>query len=54
MFNFIPPTMLGGFNEPPTLYSLMESMVNYNKEQKVPIKDLSKEARLKIFDFGNI
>lgn len=52
MFDIIPPTMLGGFKEPPTLYSLMESMVNYNKENKTLIKDLCKEARLTIFDFS--
>ena len=52
MFDIIPPTMLGGFKEPPTLYSLMESMVNYNKENKTPIKDLCKEARHTIFDFS--
>lgn len=51
MFDLIPPTMLGGFKEPPTLYSLMESMVNYNKQNKTLIKDLSKTARLTIFDF---
>ena len=52
MFDMFPPTMLGGFKEPPTLYSLMESMVNYNKVNKTPIKDLCKEARLTIFDFS--
>lgn len=52
MFDMFPPTMLGGFKEPPTLYSLMESMVNYNKVNKTPIKDLCKEARHTIFDFS--
>lgn len=52
MFEIIPPTMLGGFKEPPTLYSLMESIVNYNKVNKTPIKDLCKEARHTIFDFS--
>lgn len=52
MFDMFPPTMLGGFKEPPTLYSLMESMVNYNKENKTSIRDLCKEARLTIFDFS--
>lgn len=52
MFDMFPPTMLGGFKEPPTLYSLMESMVNYNKVNKTSIKDLCKEARHTIFDFS--
>lgn len=52
MFDMFPPTMLGGFKEPPTLYSLMESMVNYNRVNKTPIKDLCKEARHTIFDFS--
>lgn len=39
---------------PPTLYSLMESIVNYNREDndKVKIKDLPSYARSTIFDFN--
>ena len=36
---------------PPTLYSLMNSMINYNSENPVKIEELSKYARLEIFDF---
>lgn len=44
---------LSMFDEPPTLYSLMESMVNFNRdpEDKVKIKDLSKYAKTTIFNF---
>ena len=36
---------------PPTLYSLLESIVNYGKDDKTKIKDLSKVGRTEIFDF---
>ena len=45
------PYVLGNREEPPTLYSLMESMVNYDREEKVKIEDLSSYARTTIFDF---
>ena len=40
-------------DEPPTLYSFMESIVNYSKspDEKVKIKDLPANARSKIFNF---
>lgn len=50
MFNFI----YEAFNQcdlPPTLYSIMESMVNYNREEQVKIKDLSQYAKDRIFNF---
>lgn len=37
--------------KPPTLYSLLESIVNYGKEDKQKIKDLAKYGRSTIFDF---
>lgn len=38
-------------NDPPTLYSIMNAMVNYNKEasEKVKIKDLAKNCYQEIF-----
>ena len=36
---------------PPTLYSLLESIVNYGKDEKTKIKDLAKAGRSEIFDF---
>lgn len=36
---------------PPTLYSIMESIVNYGKEDKTKIRDLAKESRSTIFNF---
>lgn len=38
-------------NKPPTLYFLLESMVNYGKDDKTKIKDLAKEGRARIFNF---
>ena len=36
---------------PPTLYSILNSIVNYGVEDKTKIKDLAKMGRAKIFDF---
>lgn len=38
-------------DKPPTIYSLLESIVNYGTDDKTKIKDLAKEGRTKIFDF---
>lgn len=49
---FMPFPFIPTLNEkPPTLYSLLESIVNYGKDDKTKIKDLAKEGRNKIFDF---
>ena len=37
--------------KPPTVYSLLESIVNYNNPEKKKIKDLAKYGRSTIFDF---
>lgn len=39
---------------PPTLYSIMESIVNFDKdpEEKIKIKDLASNSRSTIFDFN--
>lgn len=40
------------FNDkPPTLYSLMDSMVNYDTEEKTKIKNLASACHEQIFDF---
>lgn len=36
---------------PPTLYSLLQSIVNYGKDEQTKIKDLAKNGRTTIFDF---
>lgn len=38
-------------NKPPVLYFLLESIVNYGKDDKTKIKDLAKEGRAWIFNF---
>lgn len=47
------PYVLGNRDEPPTLYSLMNSMVNFDREEtkKIKIEDLSTYARTQIFNF---
>lgn len=48
-FPFLPPNC----DKPPTLYSIMNSIVNGDKDEDdyTKIKDLSKNARTTIFDF---
>lgn len=48
--NFINALSLN--DEPPTLYSLMESYVNYNSEVKTAIIDLPQAFRTYLFDFN--
>lgn len=38
-------------DEPPTLYSIMESIVNFDREDPIKIRDLAEYCRSKIFDF---
>lgn len=37
--------------KPPTLYSIMNSIANYDKEEKTKIRNLAKATHEKIFDF---
>ena len=48
---FLFPCMPTMINLPPTIYSLLESIVNYGKDEKTKIKDLAKEGRTTFFDF---
>ena len=51
---FNPYDLMPIFNvceKPPTLYSLLESIVNYGKDNKTKIKDLARQGRRTIFDF---
>ena len=40
------------YDEPPTLYSIMNSIVNFGNDNPVKIKDLPENARSTIFDFN--
>lgn len=52
MFYYMMMPILHNINtEPPTLYSLMNSIVNYNNPNPVKISELSKNARTTIFNF---
>ena len=51
-YPFIFPPAPADYNLPPTLYSLLESIVNYGKEEKTKIRDLAKTGRTEIFDFN--
>lgn len=48
----IPPLPDEKFFRPPLLYDIMQSIVNYGNEEKVPISKLSSVARETIFDFN--
>lgn len=50
-YPFLFPYMPTMINLPPTVYSLLESIVNYGKDEKTKIKDLAKEGRTTFFDF---
>ena len=52
MFHYMMMPLFRNINtEPPTLYSLMNSIVNYNNPSPVKISELSKNARTTIFNF---
>lgn len=50
-YPFLFPCMPTMINLPPTVYSLLESIVNYGKDEKTKIKDLAKDGRTTFFDF---
>lgn len=50
-FYFVP--RIPNINEnPPTLYAILNSIVNYGKEEKTKIEDLAKESRTQVFTFN--
>lgn len=55
-YNYPFPFFPGNFfhkdyDLPPTLYSIMQSIVNYRKQDKTKMSDLAKESRATIFNF---
>ena len=46
------PRIPNNCEKPPTIYSILESIVNFGKDEKEKIKDLAKYGREKIFDFS--
>ena len=50
-YPFLFPCMPTMINLPPTVYSLLESIVNYGKDEKAKISDLAKYGRTTFFDF---
>ena len=51
LFPLFIPFLPNDCDKPPTLYSIMNSIVNYNNEEPVKIKNLALNSREKIFDF---
>lgn len=49
--NLFYPKLPTNCEEPPTLYSILESIVNFDNEEPVKIKDLAKTGRSVIFNF---
>ena len=52
MFLFPRVFIPADYNLPPTLYSIMDAMVNFGQTDKVKIKDLPLASREEIFDFN--
>ena len=50
-YPFLFPCMPTMINLPPTVYQLLESIVNYGQDEETKIKDLAKEGRTTFFDF---
>ena len=50
MFLFYP-RLPNDCDLPPTIYSILDSIVNFGEEEETPIKNLAKEGREEIFDF---
>lgn len=51
IYPFIRPPAFPDYNLPPTLYRLLNSLVNYDAEEQTKIKDLASAGRSEIFDF---
>lgn len=51
MYPWMFPMLPNNCEKPPTLYAILNSIVNYGKEEQTKIKDLAKEGRTTIFDF---
>lgn len=52
IYPMIIPPAFPDYDIPPTVYSLLESIVNYGKDEKKKIKDLAKFGRGTFFDFN--
>lgn len=51
VYPFIMPPAYPDYNIPPTIYALLNSIVNFDSETKTKIKDLASAGRSEIFDF---
>lgn len=51
LYPLMIPRLPNKNNKPPTMYQLLEAIVNYGTDEKKKIKDLAKYGRAKIFDF---
>lgn len=50
--NLLYPKLPTDYDLPPTIYSILNSYVNFDKEDKTKIKDLAKNGRSIIFNFN--
>ena len=51
MLPYFMPFIPNDLDRPVTVYALLESLVNYGKDDKTKIRNLAKEGRTQIFDF---
>ena len=52
VYPFIMPPAYPDYNLPPTLYRLLNSIVNFDADEQTKIKNLAAEGREDIFDFA--
>ena len=52
VYPFIIPPAYPDYNLPPTLYRLLNSIVNFDSDDQTKIKNLAREGREEIFDFS--
>lgn len=51
IYPWIYPPAFPDYNLPPTIYALLNSIVNFDADEKSAIKDLAEKGRTEIFDF---
>ena len=51
IYPFLYPPAFPDYNIPPTIYSLLDAIVNFGQDEETKIKDLAKAGHEKVFDF---
>lgn len=51
IYPFIIPPAFPDYDIPPTLYSILNAMINFGEDEQTKIKNLASEGRSRVFDF---